>query len=100
MKKLCAILLAVLILLPFTTPFSTYDLASVSLPSTPAAAASATTSIPPPAIRTSGRVRIDALSAHHTIACASITVLRAHKRPVDASGRIVDAASLTTVLRL
>ena len=101
MKTLCAIALAVLILLPFTAPFSTCDLTGSPLSATPAATASAANAIPPPpAIRISGRIRIDALSALHTIAHAPVPVLRTHKRPVDSSGRLASASSQAPVLRL
>ncbi len=101
MKTFCATALAVLILLPFTAPFSTCDLTGSPFSSAPAAIASAANAIPPPpAIRISGRIRIEALSALHTIAHAPVPVLRAHKRPVDSSGRLVSASSLATVLRL
>jgi hypothetical protein len=100
MKILCATALTVLFLLPFTAPFSTRDLTGSPFSSTPAAIASAANAIPPPAIRISGRIRIEALSALHTIAHAPVPVLRAHKRAVDSSGRLVSASSLATVLRL
>jgi hypothetical protein len=107
-RKLSAGCLLVLILSPFTAPFSTCDLATFAgdsnahrVPSSQATSIAADTavSIVPSIVTRTVRVKLLALSDRH-ISCIGIDSPSVLKRPARSTDRIVTRSGLTTILRL